>query len=128
MKNTYEQFQDGNELSIAELIQQRRYQILVHSCIYYHLNDNVISDKQWDGWARELVELQNKYPKIAEKVSLHSYFKDWDASTGAFLPITQDWVIAVAKHVLSLFDKSGKQIVEKKPVTEKKKSIKKKLF
>ena len=70
---TYELF-SGKDLEIAELIQQRRYQLLIHSCIYYHLNQNVISDKKWDEWARELKTLQEQYPNISEKVMLYEYF------------------------------------------------------
>lgn len=92
---TYELF-TGKDLEIAEKIQQRRYQMLIHSCIYYHLNQNLISDKQWDEWARELRDLQNQYPQISEKVTLYEYFKDWDASTGGFLPITLPWVQEIA--------------------------------
>ena len=54
VRKTYELF-SGQELVIAEKIQQRRLQILVHSCIYYELNGSSVSDKQWDTWARELV-------------------------------------------------------------------------
>jgi len=88
--------------NIAELIQQRRLQMLVHSCIYYHLNRNIISDRQWDKWARELVELQSKYPEISKKVIWYEAFKDWDASTGAFLPITDEWVVQKAHYVLKI--------------------------
>lgn len=86
MVKNYEIF-EGEELKIADLIQKRRLQLLIHSCIYYELNANVISDKQWDEWARELVKLQADYPEISEKVCMYEDFKDWDASTGAFLPI-----------------------------------------
>lgn len=37
----------GEKLKIAELILQRRLQMLVHSYIYYELNDNIISDSTW---------------------------------------------------------------------------------
>ena len=53
MQNTYDLF-SGNELQVAEKIQQRRLQLLIHSCIYYEFNQNLISDKQWDEWAKEL--------------------------------------------------------------------------
>ena len=86
MVKNYEIF-EGEELKIADLIQKRRLQLLIHSCIYYELNSNIIDDKQWDTWARELVKLQADYPEISEKVCLYEAFKDWDASTGAFLPI-----------------------------------------
>ena len=108
--------------NIAELIQQRRLQMLVHSCIYYHLDKNVISDKQWDKWARELVELQSKYPEISKKVIWYEAFKDWDASTGAFLPITDEWVVQKAYYVLNIF-KSAKQDVDVKRVIPVKKTI-----
>lgn len=120
--NTYDLFQ-GEELQIAEKIQQRRYQLLIHSCIYYHLNSNIISDMQWDNWAKELVNLQKKYPEIAEKVRLSTAFKDWDASTGAFLPITEDWVIQIAERLI------GKSIVKKtKSISKSTIKVKKKLF
>lgn len=114
MEPTYHNF-TGEELHIAELIQQRRLQLLVHSCIYYHLNNNIISDKKWDEWARELKSLQEKYPHISEKVMWYDAFKDWDASTGAFLPITDEWVVAKATKL------SGKQVKPPKPTTPPKK-------
>lgn len=101
MKKTYELF-TGKDLEIAEKIQQRRYQMLIHSCLYYHLNQNVISDKQWDEWARELRDLQNEYPDISSQVILYDEFKDWDASTGAFLPIEEPWVVKAAKKFLGV--------------------------
>ena len=95
MMRTYEQF-SGDELVIAEKIQQRRLQLLVHSCIYYELDKNIVSDKQWDEWARELVVLQKENPYISTQVIWYDAFKDWDASTGAFLPLKDDWVMRKA--------------------------------
>ena len=106
MKNTYDLF-TGVDLEIAELIQQRRYQILIHSCIYYHLNASSITDKKWDEWAKELCNLQSSYPQISEKVALYEYFKDWDASTGAFLPITLSWVVDKARSVSGIVKKKS---------------------
>lgn len=96
---TYELFQ-GEQLNIADKILRRRLQILVHSCIYYVLNKNIISDKQWDTWARELVQLQNDYPSISTAVEWYDEFKDFDASTGAFLPIRNSWVMNKANWLL----------------------------
>lgn len=110
---------EGEELKIADLIQKRRLQLLIHSCIYYELNANVISDKQWDEWARELVKLQADYPAISKKVCMYEDFKDWDASTGAFLPIRTDEVKARAKCVLRAcgsYHAPKEQKVEKKLV------------
>ena len=54
--------------TIAEKIKQRRLQILVHSFIYYDLNENIVSDDKWSQWATELVYLQNEFPEISKKV------------------------------------------------------------
>ena len=85
---------------ISDLIQRRRLQLLVHSCIYYELDQNIISDKQWDEWARELVQLQKEYPEESKEVIWYDAFKDWDASTGAFLPIKDEWVVRKSKQLL----------------------------
>ena len=83
---------------------------------------------QWDKWARELVELQSKYPEISKKVIWYEAFKDWDASTGAFLPITDEWVVQKAKYLLSLFKISTteKEQVKKIPKAKEAKKVKKK--
>ena len=81
----------GNDLVIAELIQRRRLQLLIHSYLYYELDTNIIDDRKWDMWAKELVKLQKENPDISKKVCYYEAFKDWDASTGAFLPF-DDWV------------------------------------
>ena len=124
--NTYDLF-TGQDLQIAEKIQQRRYQMLIHSCLYYHLNQNIISDKQWDEWARELRDLQNQYPEISKQVTLYEYFKDWDASTGAFLPITESWIVMKARQVAGINEKKEKVVV-KQSVKPTKTKAKKRLF
>lgn len=126
MNNTYDLF-EGDFLKIAETIQQRRYQLLIHSCIYYELNQNLISDKKWDEWARELRDLQNKYPDISKRVTLYEAFKDWDASTGAFLPIKEEWVVNRAKQLLRIPGNTPSVKTESKPKPEKK-IVKKSLF
>lgn len=122
---TYELF-TADELEIAELIQQRRYQLLIHSCIYYHLDRNIISDKKWDEWARELKTLQEQYPDISKQVVLYEYFSDWDASTGAFLPITEGWVVKKAYELLGIKPQLRVVVQEEKPVV--KKAVRRKLF
>ena len=108
MKPTYELF-DGKELEIAELIQQRRFQILIHSCIYYHFNSNLISDKKFDSWARELAQLQIDYPEIAKQVLYAEEFEGFDGTTGFDLPLENEWVMQKAKKLIG-----GKEVVKKK--------------
>lgn len=96
----YEMF-NSEELKIAEKIQQRRLQMIVHSAIYYVFNDNIVSDSKWSQWGRELKDLQEKYPDIASKVILAEAFKNWDASTGFNLPIHEDWVTKRAIQLMT---------------------------
>ena len=103
---------------IVDKIQRRRLQLLVHSCIYYEMDKNLISDRQWDEWARELVQLQKDYPEESKQAIWYEAFKDWDASTGAFLPLKDPWVVNKAKYLLKLNfkkpEKSNKPAVDKK--------------
>lgn len=94
------QFSD-EEFPIATIIQRRRLQILVHSRLYYELNVNLIRDSEFDSFARELVILQRDYPEISEKVCYAEAFKDWDGSTGAFLPLNDEWVVRKASELLT---------------------------
>lgn len=99
---------------ISDRIQRLRLMLLVHSCIYYELNQNIISDKKWDELARELVKLQAEYPELAKEVIWYDAFKDWDASTGAFLPLKDEWVMRKAQYVLKLYGKNYKKPEVKK--------------
>ena len=93
--------------TIKEKIRQRRRQMLVHSYIYYELNENIVSDAQWAKWAKELQELQEKYPKESAEVEEYEQFKDWDGSSGAFLNFGEN-TKTVAKILLDM--KSGSKI------------------
>lgn len=124
----------GEELKIAEKIQQRRYQMLVHSYIYYEMNENIISDSQWSQWAMELASLQSKYPSIAKQVIYAEDFEGWDGSSGAFLTYTNKPNIIVTAERL-LHKQPSKQSVAKplispikKPLISKTSTTKKKLF
>ena len=108
MKPLYEIF-SGDDLRIAEKIQRRRYQMLVHSYIYYELDENLISDSLWSQWATELAELQRKYPEIAKSVEYSTDFVGWDGSSGAFLTYTNKPNIISIAHSLvrNRYDKTN---------------------
>lgn len=91
--------------SIAELLNRRRRQILVHSIIYYKMNDNLISDSTWSAWATELEELQAEYPEIVAKVPYAKEFKDFDHSTGMNLPLNDPWAVNKARQLIALKNK-----------------------
>jgi hypothetical protein len=85
---------------IAEKIHRRRYQILVHSLLYYELDINLISDSQWAEWAKELASLQAAHPDIASRVVFSEAFKSFDGSTGFHLPYRDEQVVRIAYRLL----------------------------
>lgn len=132
MPKLYDIF-SGEELKIAEKIQHRRYQMLVHSYIYYEMNENIISDSKWSKWATELAELQTKYPSIANTVVYAEDFADWDGSSGAFLTYAdKPNIVATAERLLQNKSKQKKPLIsipqQKKPLIRQPSTPKKKLF
>ena|SRR5690606_14880802 len=97
---------------IRELINRRRRQILVHSCLYYRLNSTLWSDHQYDEKARELQKLQEQYPKIASECDFHDVFKDFTETTSGFnLPIHDPDVVRKAQRLLEYHQRRNKHIV-----------------
>ena len=94
---------------IAKIIQRRRFQILVHSYIYYRLNNNIVSNEQFDKWAEELIYLQKIYPEISEKVDLYEEFSDF-TSIGDAVKLPFDKMPGLdgrARHLLRICDGGG---------------------
>jgi hypothetical protein len=82
--------------TLSEKIRQRRHQMLVHSYLYYVMDENIVDDDKWQQWANELVELQKQEKVIG---FYDEVFADWDGSTGCHLP--QDpWIIKRCKWLL----------------------------
>ena len=121
MAKLYEIF-SGEELKIAEKIQRRRYQMLVHSYIYYEMNENIISDSQWSKWAVELAELQCRYPSISKQVIYADDFEGWDGSSGAFLTYKDKPNIVITANRL-IRKQPVKQSVAKPLITPAKKPL-----
>lgn len=95
------------DIEIKALIQRRRLQILVHSCIYYVFGSSLISDNQWKDWAVELVALQKANPKIANEVKYAKEFKGFDPSTGYNLPIREENVMSRALRLIRWHDRQS---------------------
>lgn len=85
---------------IAAKIQQRRYQILVHSLLYYELDTNLVSDSKWSEWALELAALQKANPDVAKTVVFADAFKDFDGSSGFDLPYKDEQIVNIAYRLL----------------------------
>ena len=63
--------------TITEQIQLLQRSILVQSFAYYELNQNIISDFQYDANARQLADLRRKYPEDYGRSKYYEYFKDF---------------------------------------------------
>lgn len=110
IRGTYYLTQAGAKANeVRSLILRRRLQILVHSCIYYELNDNIIPDSLWNSWAVELVKLQKQYPKISSRVDYHREFMDFDGNTGFGLPLKNPEIMNKAKYLLRIHRKGEHQ-------------------
>lgn len=60
----------------------QRY-IIVHSYIYYELNNNVISDREYDVKSKELVRLKGEYPDLWKDSMYYEQFReDYSGATG----------------------------------------------
>lgn len=84
--------------TLPEKINQRRAQMLVHSCLYYWMDETVVSDHKWQEWAEDLVRLQEENKGYSTGF-YDAVFRDWNGSTGCHLP-KDEWVVDKARKVL----------------------------
>lgn len=74
----------SSKFSIEEVLMRRRGQFLVHSFMYYVLNDSIISDEKYDSICRELAELQAEHSKLAAQLPYHDICSRLDESGSGF--------------------------------------------
>lgn len=91
--------------AIKSKIRQRRSQMLIHSCIYYQMDQNLISDDKWQEWANELAELQTKYPECCKINFFDIDFSDWTGDSGFNLPLRNPWVWGKSLQLLNTWEK-----------------------
>ena len=57
--------------------------ILVHSYMYYELDNSVISDKVYDAKSKELTKYKNDYPELWKTSEYYPQFRDdYNGATG----------------------------------------------
>lgn len=49
---------------------------------YYEMNENILSDHQYDSNALQLDALRDEYPDIFKKSRYYRYFSDFESCTG----------------------------------------------
>lgn len=71
---------------VAEKIKRRENQLLLHACLYYEFNLNLISDDKYDQWSFELKDLIDRYPAEFKASPYYEQFKDFVPDSGYYLP------------------------------------------
>lgn len=73
----------NTNLTTQEYIDYLQRYIILHSYIYYELDNNLISDKQYDEKAKELVRYKNNYPELWKQSMYYKQFGDeYNGATG----------------------------------------------
>ena len=85
----------GVSVSPAEVIKRFRMNMLIHSYLYYWLDDPIWSDDKWQQVADDLTELQFRYP---DPIGFYDKeFEGWNGSTGMHLPKDNFVITQVSK-------------------------------
>lgn len=93
-----------DERKIMEEIKRLRLCVLIHSIIYYRLNTNIVSDFQYDKFAKKLKALQDKYPELSKAVpEYNKEFEGWDGCSGYNLPLGDIWGYSKAQWLVKEF-------------------------
>ena len=95
---------DKNKIK-ADILRKRQ-QILVHSCLYYRLDTNLIEDYQYDRIGKSLAELQIKYPELSKEVAYkYEAFKTFGQDgcySGYNLPTSDPDVVRKAQRLANM--------------------------
>lgn len=71
------------DLTLQEKIDFLQRKIIIHSYIYYELDGNLISDREYDALSKQLVEYKNVYPDLWKNSEYYQQFgDDYNGSTG----------------------------------------------
>ena len=83
--------------SIVERIQLLERSILVNSFAYYELNENILSDFQYDANAIQLSELKRDHPEEFKRSKYYDYFYDYCQDSDAHYTSGFDLIERVRK-------------------------------
>lgn len=89
------------DLEIRSLISRRQRQLLVHSYLYYVLDESIVSDTDYDRWCEELVTLQTQHRDLAQKTPYWNICQSFDASgSGYWIQRYPPEIVTTAVHLL----------------------------
>ena len=91
----------------------QRY-IIIHSIIYYELNNSVISDKQFDDVSKQLIKLSKQTNNYSE-TEYYYVFKNFTGETGFYLydnlrKEDKKYLLHIAKYILKIYLKGGNDV------------------
>ena len=72
----------SKQFTDKEKIQLLQRSILVNSYAYYELNENILSDYQYDSNTRQLLELKKTANDAYKKSRYRRYFDNFESGTG----------------------------------------------
>ena len=75
----------SKQFTDKEKIQLLQRSILVNSYAYYELNENILSDYQYDANTRQLLELRDSSPEAYRKSKYYRYFDNFESGIGVDL-------------------------------------------
>lgn len=87
-------------------ILRKRQQILVHSCLYYRFDTNLIEDYQYDKIGKSLADLQIKYPELSKEVTYkYKAFETFGQDgcySGYNLPTSDPDIVRKAQRLINM--------------------------
>ena len=100
------------DLSPQDKIDFAARYVIVHSIIYYKMDDSVISDKKFDKKAAVLVKLIKKYPEDVKNSEYYRAIYDFYGSTGFHLysrlnTSQRRYLKQIARYVIRLYRQGG---------------------
>lgn len=99
--NYYMKFREP--FNIVEKIQLLQRSILVNSFAYYEMNENILSDFQYDDNAKQLAELKKEYPDEFKRSRYYDYFHDYGGEDGMHYTSGFDLLKKVEKQDRELY-------------------------
>lgn len=72
----------ADRFTVQEKIELLQRSILVNSYAYYELNENILTDFQYDANTRMLRQLKREFPEEYSKSRYFKYFEHFESGTG----------------------------------------------
>jgi len=81
---------------------RRERQILVHSFLYYRMDENIVSDHSYDLWSHELADSIQDHESEFKQTAYYKDFIGFTGSTGMDLPLGSPEIERIALRLLAI--------------------------